>query len=653
MTYNEPLKEFLKEYTETAAIEKLDLPKTDFPTDKDGFISVPSSDDILLTFSMRNPQLYLLNFSLGLEDSGSARIADKYNGTAYSFKQSEDLLQVTLNFTQDYLYELECGGNLSANVNLLEPNTGRSFEPYAYKLKVNTPPEPVRNLVVLQDSSTNNYVLAMNMPDMSGIHRDISAIKINGASYSLSLPSNPSQNDIGIDLSNNAAFTTSYNPAWIAGVAGTEFEGTGSQRVLYYKTNTAISTDEIFFTVNLEDANGLSVESKVSERSKKLEKVIYSEGYSNLDTDEDGYASFTINASPNCTDGSSSDGGVTVYYKIYNYDESAPDHKGVVKKQGSGIDSVTVKLTNGKWICESWSHKIGYIDSTVNTGNLAVQGFVFVKPSYSGSVSDGGKETPYKSIEEAIAGVAGLDSVKIYLLEDVSLKAPLILTKSMEVKSPDGFKVHGNITVPRNYVLTINDKAFFDYIYVKEGGLIKTREIAVGTNAIASVEYVPDVAGSSIDGKTILESADSTALTEALVDRFLFKNSGYFIESINGRGVITIAGVKLDVQTILGNYTVRVTGLTQTAHGATGSIGNTITVAEIKDVNGQIVSVDAVTAMNILTEGTVVQTNSAASKKAELTIANYAYSGAYNYILEVCFTVGGVPVSAQIPFALE
>ena len=46
------------------------------------------------------------------------------------------------------------------------------------KLKVNSIPEPVRNLVVLQDTADRKYVLAMNMPDMSGIHKDIKVLRV-------------------------------------------------------------------------------------------------------------------------------------------------------------------------------------------------------------------------------------------------------------------------------------------------------------------------------------------------------------------------------------------------------------------------------------------------------------------------------------------
>ena len=652
LSYNSPLKEYLKDYTETAAIVKLDLPESGFPVDKEGYISIPSSDDFPLTFTMRNPQMYVLDFSLNLDDSGAAKIAEKFNETAYSFTQSDDLLYVTLNFTQDYLYELECGGNLSAEVNLTEPRSNRNFEPYQYSLRVNTPPEPVRNLVVLQDYSTNKYVLAMNMPDMSGIHKDIKVLKIDDKQFPVTLGAAPSENDTGIDVSGTSAFSTVYNPVWIAGISGSEFEGAESKRVIYYKTNTAISAKEIFFNIALEDSKGLSVESKVSERSKKLEKVIFSEGYNELETDEDGYAHFTVSASPFCTDGSSSGGGVSVYYTIYAFDESAPDHKGAVKKQGAGIDSVTVSLTNGKWICESWAHKSGYIDSTVNTGELSVQGFVFIDPDYTGEIRDGGKATPFKSVEEAFAEVVGVDTVKMYLLNDVALQAPLTLTKHMEVKSADGFKLSGKITVPDNYVLTINDKAVLDYVYLKEGGLIRTRKIAAGVNPICSVEYVPEVAGSSLEGIIVIEDADSAELTEAILNRFILKNAGYFIEPENGKGVIAIAGITLEVQTIFGNYSLKVEGFRTSGGMASASAGTKLSVTEIKDSSGEEVSLSAVTAMNVYVEGSLVQTNAAQTKKTELTIGMYEYGGTYEYVLEVCFTIWGIPVSAQIPFYL-
>ena len=437
------------------------------------------------------------------------------------------------------------------------------------------------------------------------------------------------------------------------GALGSQFDGAEEQRAIYFKTDTAISTDEIFFTVSLIDSEGLSVESKISENSKKLSPIVYSSGYENLETNEDGYAKFTISASPSTTDEIPVDGDIGVYYKIYSYDESAPNHKGKLVKEGSGNNSAEVTLTNGKWICEAKSNKTGYINSSLNVVEISVQGFVFVQPSYTGKTSDGGKSSPYKSVEDALAGVIGFDAVRVKLLEDVSLKEPLTLARNLEVSSAGGFKLNGKITVPKDICLTVNSNIILDYVYVKEGGLIKTSGITEDSSQICSVEYVPDVADKQLNGISIIEAADSSELTDGVLQRFVLKNAGYFIEAKDGKGVITVAGITLDFQTISGSYTVKVTGLNQYVWGVTSSTGATLKVSEIKDINGSSVSLEAVTAMNILLEGTLVQTNSADADKTELTIGSYDYGGIYNYVLEVCFEVAGIAISAQIPFKLE
>ena len=67
--FNEPIKEYFKEYTETSSVVQYEISSNDILTDNTGTLCVPSYKDIEITFYMINPQRFI--FSNGNNRNGA------------------------------------------------------------------------------------------------------------------------------------------------------------------------------------------------------------------------------------------------------------------------------------------------------------------------------------------------------------------------------------------------------------------------------------------------------------------------------------------------------------------------------------------------------------------------------------------------------
>lgn len=474
-SFNEDVKDYMKKYTETAEIAEYVFDQ-EYPIDSKGYINLPSDSDKKITLYLINPQNFYftdplnIKYSISYQDDAAAIInsfntANSSTGiSAYTFIQDplhkNDYALIEYTFSEKFLQETDGGLNISPEITFTNPNTdNQTFDTYAdLKIVSNSAPVPVRNLMVLQDSMNSKYVLAFYMPDMSGIHKDMKKIIVNGEEYNLNLSASPSVSDTGITFTE--PFVSNYSGLTAESGA---FNPSDTNRLVYYKTDNNISTNVTPFTVTLKDARDLATESTVSYSSKKLEKPVTNPAtLTNLKTQDDGYATVTINPSYKATDGTSVSKDITVYYII--------KRDGNVVKQGQGKNTTAIKLGAGSYTYEAWTHKPGYIDSDTVSGSIIAKGYVYVNPSYTGGYSDGGIETPYKTIENAKEALnASLESpLSVILLEDYG---DIINSSYTLTLNGNGHKI-GNLTVSGNSSVEVIDALI-------DGDVINTD----GTNA--------------------------------------------------------------------------------------------------------------------------------------------------------------------------
>ena len=79
--FDEPVRAYFEEYTNNAAIEKHTFPSG--VENPDGILCVTSESDGVISFEMRNPQKYLLNFDFDFSVFGQMCICCSFNDFPY------------------------------------------------------------------------------------------------------------------------------------------------------------------------------------------------------------------------------------------------------------------------------------------------------------------------------------------------------------------------------------------------------------------------------------------------------------------------------------------------------------------------------------------------------------------------------------------
>lgn len=367
--FNKPMLDELKKYTENVLFMKYEL---NVPTqnDMDGIPCVTSSQEVEVRYYLTNPQMYRF-----AENAIQENIASKNaNHLALIETQQIDSNLVTMRLPVEYLTQIDGVdfGIIDPQITLNEVMSGRPFGPFHVALRCNTPPMAVRNLTVLRTNENTNskYILCFNMPDFSGIHKDVKTLTISGShmttkEFNLEIDTaNLGSDTTGIPT--DSSFLNAYDESWVSGadnpnIITMEFDQY-SQRAVFFDTGVNLGQN-VTFTVTITDKAGFSSTSEVSTSARKLKEVSATplpDGNSEIlvDTDENtGWGILTINAP---------ESGCTVYY-IVREDGSDTEYL-----QGSGKDIATVKLPGGIWEVEAWANKNGCLDSDPKTFTVKV-----------------------------------------------------------------------------------------------------------------------------------------------------------------------------------------------------------------------------------------------------------------------------------------
>lgn len=116
-SYNEPVKEFFKEYTESSAIMTYSF-DGDYPTNSDGITCLPSGEDLTVTLTMRNPQGYSLDFNCDFVYPDAQTVANSY---PFTFTQ-EKITTIKMVIPKEFLLETEYGKDITSNTTLIQKN---------------------------------------------------------------------------------------------------------------------------------------------------------------------------------------------------------------------------------------------------------------------------------------------------------------------------------------------------------------------------------------------------------------------------------------------------------------------------------------------------------------------------------------------------
>lgn len=279
---DEPVREFFKEYTETAAIERHEYAEA-VAIDRYGIDCLSSEKDKEIYLYLRNPQLY--DLELGIV-SVSGEVADP---AKFSIVQNPDKISSTITLKESFLTSLECGRNFSPTISVVEKESKRKFADYTFPLKINSvPPVPYGAVVLVTTEQPKKYVLCFNLPekaDLKGIHRDIKTLTIesNGSVNKRKIFLTPdSSGAVSIAADENGTSLPEVKTSVTAGeiTENTVQEGaaglgfTAGENPVYVFTGDDLVPiiKNITYKITLEDEDGLSSTASTSVYSQKLEK---------------------------------------------------------------------------------------------------------------------------------------------------------------------------------------------------------------------------------------------------------------------------------------------------------------------------------------------------------------------------------------------
>lgn len=415
-TYEEPVNEYFRKYTETAAIGRMDN-RNVIVRDLSGAECISSESDKILLFYLRNPQGYRLNLQFLCAPDGTEVSAP----AVQLVQNNRDRTVLSLTYSRSFLLEKEGGDPIGGTITLVEAETLREFDSYSYSLKCNTPP-PGLSAAILQsaDSPTGSgkeFVLCFYLPsellsspthnkDTHILHISDMQVELNqtnpsdltGTPLTSTLPSG-----IGPIRENGPLFNTTEIPS-------------GYSAAYMYTGISADTEDELSYTLYITDDDGLSSPKvSVSTCMEKLAPplllvdgepvgengVIYIE-------DSTGYTGTVITAAATTTGESVS--GTKVAFTIT---ESATDY---AKADGSAIypyknSPYALKIGDtGTYTLKATAIKQGYATSDEATYTFTVkQSANFYVSEGAAEDGNGTKAKPFKTVQEAIDALSQMD----------------------------------------------------------------------------------------------------------------------------------------------------------------------------------------------------------------------------------------------------
>ena len=482
---NEPVKDYFKEYTETASVIQYEISTKDILTDNAGTLCVPSYNDIEIIFYMINPQRFIftagnsmiLSFPNLNTDGFSETEKEKMNILLKSIRLTQDETDTTilhLTYPSEFLVAAETGLEISPSIQLFHPVSRANFGTFKpLTLKSNSPPPPVYGAVVYKDAQSGTYVVCLNMPSkrlLQGIHRDIKTITIENGTLGRKTSSAVTVNDDGTFSFAENSFSVG-EPDSSLSASGAEFSVYGQPAT--FKTGDKFSNENTEYIISLTDTAGLSSSVSTSVYSIKLNEITVKDknggtvsAGSEIQQDEgSSYATLTFIPSQTATDehtGETKDTSDSqIVYEIYQ----GTDDTGKVLYNGKNSGGeISLKIPAGMIFLRVYAHKDLFADSKpAEFGIKVLKTMLFVSPDGSDTENNGSENSPYATISKAISELSDITVQNhINLLGNITQQEEIVITEenaniTINAASTNGnaFGITGNISSAGN--LTIKD----------------------------------------------------------------------------------------------------------------------------------------------------------------------------------------------------
>ena len=436
-SWNEPVNDYLKKYTETSAVTEYKVVSGNYEA-ASGNVFVSSSADFAVNLFLRNPQNYIfpddcirLSFPKFDKDSAEKKFGSKIDTSVISIVQDEkDSSILILKYPSEFLLFAETGFDISPEVRLFHPVSKADFGSYtSFRASCDSPPPLIFGAVVYKNPSTGKYVVFFNMPSkglLSGIHSDIKSVSVNGNKTSVVL------NEDGTFVFENNQFkigndSASYNASFAP------FEEYG--QAVYFLTDDSLTDEKIVYAIALEDAAGFSSSVQTTVESIRLGSVdvrdsagnaLQSDGFVSQD-ESSSYATITLSPAQSATDGADTSDSILVYELYQGTDDSG---KVLYSGKNAGGE-ISLKIPAGKVYLRVYSHKDLYADSIPKEFGIHVlKSMLFVSPGGNDTTNSGSENSPFATIAKTFSGegfsdITVLGTVQLVgsVQEDVELSA--------------------------------------------------------------------------------------------------------------------------------------------------------------------------------------------------------------------------------------
>lgn len=436
-SWNEPVNDYLKKYTETSAVTEYKVVSGNYEA-ASGNVFVSSSADFAVNLFLRNPQNYIfpddcirLSFPKFDKDSAEKKFGSKIDTSVISIVQDEkDSSILILKYPSEFLLFAETGFDISPEVRLFHPVSKADFGSYtSFRAFCDSPPPLIFGAVVYKNRSTGKHVVFFNMPSkglLSGIHSDIKSVSVNGNKTSVVL------NEDGTFVFENTQFKIGNDSAsYSASLAPFEEYG----QAVYFLTDDSLTDEKIVYAIALEDAAGFSSSVQTTVESIRLGSVdvrdsagnaLQSDGFVSQD-ESSSYATITLSPAQSAADGADTSDSILVYELYQGTDDSG---KVLYSGKNAGGE-ISLKIPAGKVYLRVYSHKDLYADSIPKEFGIHVlKSMLFVSPDGNDTTNSGSENSPFATIAKTFSGegfsdITVLGTVQLVgsVQEDVELSA--------------------------------------------------------------------------------------------------------------------------------------------------------------------------------------------------------------------------------------
>ncbi|MBQ1645101.1 MAG: hypothetical protein II103_11320, partial [Treponema sp.] len=293
-SFNQDVHEYFDMMTNTAAIEKHDIPVAT-QTGSGGRLCISSADGpVTVSYYLRNPKFFEFTEGISLIHSfvdSEAQVAST-GANEVTVKQSQsDRSVIDVKYPLGFLREMEGGEHsIAESINIKHPYSLEDFGTYSISLYCNSAPPLMQGGVCLaDDSSSSKAVLFMNLPNKDSlkyIHKDLKYLKVDGRRFEISVDdSGVVSFASGTTNPVKIASAVSSNPANGSIVYGSHtYSRFGSSNAVYsyidsntslfYETGDNLSLGKSY-TVELVDNLGFSSSIIIDASANQIGEVTY------------------------------------------------------------------------------------------------------------------------------------------------------------------------------------------------------------------------------------------------------------------------------------------------------------------------------------------------------------------------------------------